>query len=75
MLHTRTYIFTPSTHINVPQMGHGPSTLPRFPPPALLPAELSAASLQEISKEAVYTISSKEIIIIITLSDLAVKFL
>jgi hypothetical protein len=34
-----------------------------------------AASLQEISKEAVYTISSKEIIIIITLSDLAVKFL
>lgn len=45
---------------------------------ALLPSSLQSsgvASLQEISKETVYTTSSKEIIIIITLSDLAVKFL
>lgn len=45
---------------------------------ALLPSSLQrsgVASLQEISKETVYTTSSKEIIIIITLSDLAVKFL
>lgn len=46
--------------------------LPCFPSPVQSPR---AASLQEISKEAVYTISSKEIITIITLSDLAVKFL
>lgn len=45
---------------------------------ALLPSSLQSsgvASLQEISKETVYTTSSKEIIIIITLSNLAVKFL
>ena len=49
-------------------------------PPLLasLPCSLQSsgvASLQEISKKTVYTTSSKEIIIIITLSDLAVKFL
>lgn len=50
---------------------------PRNSPSPAFPTVQSpgATSLQEISKDAVYTISSKEIIIIITLSDLAVKFL
>lgn len=46
--------------------------LPCFPAGC---AESCGHPLQEISKDAVDTISSKEIIIIITLSDLAVKFL
>lgn len=54
--------------MNMPHAGQGPQH------PSLY-AELSTTSLQEISNEAVYTIFSKEIIIIITLSDLAVKFL
>lgn len=55
--------------MSLPHTGQGPQL------PSILYAELSTTSLQEISKESVYTIFSKEIIIIITLSDLAVKFL
>lgn len=56
------------THIHRPDPHHSPS--PAFPLAGQSPG---APSLQEVSKDAVYTISSKEIIIIITLSDLTVK--
>lgn len=58
------------THTHRQEPHAGPS--PALPRAVLGPG---ATSLQEISKDSVYTISSKEIIIIITLSDLAVRFL
>ena len=61
------------THVNTHTQASAPQQpLPCFPSSVQSPR---VTSLQEISKEAVYTISSKEIIIIITLRDLAVKFL
>lgn len=71
-MHTHTH--TERTYVcSHTRAGQSPVTpLPCFPAGC---AESWGHPLQEISKDAVDTISSKEIIIIIPLSDLAVKFL